>query len=197
MIQALYADNVLCTTHLMSSMVRAFIGLSIPFYLSTQLNAVATDIAMQDRGQMTWVSEDNYHVTLLFLGDQTMRWLEDFANELDTSLELHAPELKATEIIPFPQGSPKLLAALLEPNNALLRMHKQVKYAAARLGFVPEKKRFRPHVTLARKFPYSGQMTIPALGPEMSDHAMNLTIFESRLSTSGAEYYPIFEFDLT
>jgi len=180
----------------MSSVVRAFVGLSIPFYLSTQLNAVAADIAQHDRGQMNWVAEDNYHSTLLFLGEHSMRRLEDLAEEIDSSVDLFSPELYATEISPFPQGSPKLLAALLEPNDQLLKLHKQIKSAADKLGFPLEKKRFRPHVTLARKFPRSGQLHIPSLGTEMRDNSNQLIIYESQLSQSGANYYPIFEFDL-
>jgi len=133
-----------------SSTIRAFIGLRIPENLSAQMNDVSATLASQDRGQMSWVAEDNYHVTLLFLGDQTERWLEDLAELIADEVDLSAQKIR----------------------------------------------RFRPHITLARKFPRSGQLMIPSVANVVGDIATELVIYESKLSASGAEYYPIFEFDL-
>jgi len=179
-----------------SSTIRAFVGLRIPENLSAQMNDVAATLASQDRGQMSWVAEDNYHVTLLFLGDQTERWLEDLAELMDAEVDLSAQKMCVSNIMPFPESSPKLLAALLEPTDALSRMHHQIKQSAKTLGFVAERRRFRPHITLARKFPRSGQLMIPSVANVLEDTATELIIYESKLSASGAEYYPIFEFDL-
>lgn len=179
-----------------SSAIRAFVGLKLPEHLSSHLNELAAVLSPQDRGQMSWVAEENYHVTLLFLGEQSARWLEDLAEKMDSDVDLHAPQLSLTGVTPFPESSPKLLAAMLEPTDSLQRLHNQIKAAANALGFVPEKRRFRPHVTLARKFPRSGQLMIPTLSNKVYDEATQLLIYESQLSPSGAQYYPLFEFDL-
>ena len=179
-----------------SSTIRSFIGLRIPESLSAQMNDVSATLASQDRGQMSWVAEDNYHVTLLFLGDQTERWLEDLAERIDAEVDLSAQKITVSNITPFPESSPKLLAAMLEPTDALSRMHRQIKQSAKTMGLVIERRRFRPHITLARKFPCSGQLMIPSVKNVVEDTAKELVIYESKLSASGAEYYPIFAFDL-
>lgn len=179
-----------------SSTIRAFVGLRVPENLSAQMNDVSATLASQDRGQMSWVAEDNYHVTLLFLGEQTERWLEDLAELMDADIDLPVQKMRVSNIMPFPERSPKLLAAMLEPTEALSRLHQQIKLAAKKLGYVAEKRRFRPHITLARKFPSTGQLMIPSVEKSVEDTATELIIYESKLSASGAEYYPIFEFDL-
>lgn len=179
-----------------SSTIRAFVGLRIPQNLSAQLTDVSATMASQDRGQMSWVAADNYHVTLLFLGSQTERWLEDLAELIDANADLPSQPLRVSNVTPFPESSPKLLAAMLEPTDVLTRMHKQIKQSAETLDFTAEKRRFRPHITLARKFPRTGQLMIPSMAGVAEDIATELIIYESKLSPSGAEYYPIFEFDL-
>lgn len=179
-----------------SSTIRAFVGLRIPESLSAQISDMSAMLASQDRGQMSWVAEDNYHVTLLFLGEQTESWLENLAEQMDDEVDFSAQKIRIVNVTPFPESSPKLLAAMLEPKETLIRLHQQIKKSAKTLGFIAEKRRFRPHITLARKFPRRGQLTIPAIANTVEDMATELVIYESKLSASGAEYYPIFEFDL-
>ena len=107
-----------------SATIRAFVGLRIPENLSAQMHDVSAAVASQDRGQMSWVAEDNYHVTLLFLGEQTERWLEDLAELMDADIDLPVQKMQVSNIMPFPERSPKLLAAMLEPTEALSRLYK-------------------------------------------------------------------------
>ena len=122
--------------------------------------------------------------------------LDSLAEHMNQEVELSSPVLKMHRIMPFPESSPKLLAAIVEENDELLRLQRQVKHSAMSLGFEPEKKRFRPHVTLARKYPRSGQQLLSGAIQTLSAPATHLIVYESHLSASGARYSPLYEFDL-
>lgn len=150
-----------------------------------------------DRGRMRWVPEDNYHLTLLFVGEVSEPVLDELAEAINDRVDLIAPELSIAQVSPFPESSPKLLAALVEETAELSRLHKQIKSAAASVGLQPEKRRFRPHVTLARQYPRRGQQLIPAAVDKLQDVAEQLIIYQSHLLPDGTEYQPLYEYDLS
>ncbi len=178
------------------SSIRAFVGLAIPQSMSFQMAEISARMAALDKGKLVWVPEDNYHLTLLFLGQQEEQWLDDLAHAINEHVALSSQLLVTQQIMPFPESSPKIVAALIEQSEALSTLYKQVKKAAMICGMAVEKRRFRPHITLARKYPRQGQQLMPAAMDKLTDEATRLIIYESHLSPSGAEYEPLYEFDL-
>jgi 2'-5' RNA ligase len=172
--------------------MRSFIGLSIPEPMLGNLSSIAAGLASLDTDRMSWVGEQNYHLTLLFLGDQSPQWLEEYAQALDEELFFEEQYLSVSHILPFPEGSPKLLAAMVNDTGALKELYQNVKKIAVKLGFKPEKKRFMPHITLARKFPRQGRQIIPPALDKIEAYATELIIYESQLHQDGARYFPLY-----
>jgi len=179
-------------------MIRSFIALPIPINTTNQLGDLAAKMSYQDKsGAVRWVDQSNYHVTLAFLGEQREADLESLADQLDH--HLRQPEFQATisHISPFPETRPKLLAAMLGRTDSLKIVHQQVISAIKSVDLGYDKRKFIPHVTLGRyrhsKNAYAG--TIP-MNVSFETIIDEVVLYESVLTSSGAEYEPIYRFPL-
>lgn len=178
--------------------IRSFIALPVPKQTANELGDVAAKMSYQDKsGALRWVDQANYHVTLAFLGDQTEHDLERLADNLDYSIS--QPEFSATisHLGPFPETRPKLLSAMVAKSDALLTLHQQVLSAVHSTELYCDKRKFIPHITLARyrhsKNIYAG--AIP-MNISFTTQFEEVVLYESVLTTSGAEYEPIYRFPL-
>ena len=175
--------------------LRSFVGMPVPEPMLQQLSSIAAGMAALDSARMSWVSEENYHLTLLFLGEQSPTWLDEFAQALFDELSLDEQYLSVSRIMPFPENSPRLVAAMIEETDSLKQLHHDVKKIAKGLGFKPEKRRFTPHITLARKYPKQVGQIIPTVFDKVDAYAHELIIYESQLRQDGAQYFPLYGFE--
>ncbi|MCH2189542.1 MAG: RNA 2',3'-cyclic phosphodiesterase [Gammaproteobacteria bacterium] len=178
--------------------IRSFIALSIPEEATNQLGDLSAKMSYQDKsGAIRWVDQENYHLTLAFLGDQTERDLENLAESLDQCVLQTEFASRISMISPFPENKPKLMAALVEKNEPLSSLHRQVLSAVNSIGMAMDKRKFNPHITLGRyrhsRNEFSGG--IPAnFNCEL--YFDEVVLFESTLTSSGAEYEAIYRFPL-
>jgi len=178
--------------------IRSFIALAVPQEMANALGDCAAQMAYQDKSNaVRWVDQANYHITLAFLGDQQEEKLEQLADRLDKLLHCGELELAISHLSPFPESRPKLIAAILKRSEQLDVLHSQVMSAVIASDIQTEKRRFSPHITLGRyrhsRNHFAG--VIPA-GIKAAGEAIELSIFESQLTPSGAEYEAIFRFPL-
>lgn len=175
--------------------LRSFISLAIPEPMLGSLSSIAASLSALDTERMSWVNEQNYHLTLLFLNNQSPQWLDEYAQALHEELSFEEQYLSVSHILPFPEGSPKLLAAIINDSENLRSLYNDVKRIAVNLGFKPEKNRFIPHITLARKFPRQARQIIPPAVDKIEAYATELIIYESRLHQDGAQYFPLYSLE--
>ena len=97
-----------------------------------------------------WVPVDNYHLTLRFIGEVP----NHRAEEIDAALlAIRAREFSLTMagIGTFAKGGRAVsLWAGVERNPQLDHLQNKIETALQRVGIEPERRRFAPHVTLAR-----------------------------------------------
>lgn len=176
-------------------MIRLFVGLPLPAELATRLEALGGGIP-----GARWIEARNLHVTLRFIGEVD----EGMAAEIDETLaQLQAPGFSLTldGFGTFGRTRPNHLWAAVEKAPELLHLQAKVEAALARLGLVPEGRKYLPHVTLARfkdapvgriqdfiarNSPFHG-------GPWPVDH---FVLFSSHLGRAGAEYQAEAEYPL-
>ena len=140
-----------------------------------------------------WADTDTMHLTLRFLGDVDLFQAEDVADALGQVYGTAFP-LELSGLGEFSsRGRAQVLWVGAQPSSALLALQGRVERAVRRAGAAPEKRKFHPHVTLARfGQDYGGR---PNLGRHFAEHepfragpfAVNeFVLFSSRLGSGGA-----------
>ncbi|HYZ21050.1 MAG TPA: RNA 2',3'-cyclic phosphodiesterase [Rhodopila sp.] len=126
--------------------MRLFVALDLPWVLRDRLSALAGAGIPGAR----WVPPENYHVTLRFIGETPAYRAE----EIDLALAgLRAPgfDLTLSGIGTFTRsGRSTALWVGVERNPQLDHLQSKIETALQRCGLEPERRRFQPHVTLAR-----------------------------------------------
>lgn len=178
--------------------IRSFIALPVPHETANELGDVAAKMSYQDKSNaVKWVDQENYHITLAFLGEQSESDLESLAEQLDEHILQHEFLLNLSHLSPFPETKPKLLAAMSEKSDDLRLLHKQVVSSLYAAGMTYDKRKFLPHVTLGRYRHTRNQFagTIP-MNVSYEAFIDEIVLYESILTSSGAEYEPIYRFPL-
>lgn len=110
-------------------------------------------VLLDGAGRVSVVREENLHVTLKFLGDVHRDDLPAVHDHLaDAAARLTEGEVTVAGVGAFPGlGRPRVLwAGVSDPGGILTPVHDRLNQTLARLGVRREKKRYVPHVTIAR-----------------------------------------------
>lgn len=146
--------------------MRLFIALDLPWDIKQTLAGFIFNLP-----GARWVPAENMHVTLRFIGE-TGR-LE--AEEIDHALAaIRAPgfQLVLSGAGWFEKGGRvSSLWIGIERNAALLHLQTKVETALRRTGLAPERRRYTPHVTLAR-------MDLP-VGPRFAEFVQSHNLYRS------------------
>lgn len=125
--------------------MRLFVALALPAHLKQQIALLAGGIP-----GARWVRPENYHLTLRFIGEQPPHRAEEIDAAL-TALRGRGFVLAFAGLGTFDKaGRSTALWLGVERNEALERLRAKIETALQRVGLEPERRRFLPHVTLAR-----------------------------------------------
>lgn len=166
--------------------MRLFVALDLP---APAVDALAEWARAAARDGLRPVRRESLHVTLAFLGERP----DGEAPAIAAVLPADPPrvDLALGEPAWLPPRRPRVLAVDLDDREgACSRLQADVGASLVRLGvFAPEKRAFRPHVTVGRV--RRGARVDKHL-PEIPDHttfaAAALTLYRSRLGPKGASY---------
>ncbi len=176
--------------------MRLFVALDLPHSLRERLSWMAGGLP-----GARWLAPENYHVTLRFIGE-----LPGYrAEEVDLALAgLRAPgfTLALKGVGTFEKaGRVNSLWVGVERTPPLEHLQSKIETALQRAGLEPERRRFTPHVTLAR------MDGVPAakIAAWVQGHNLfrsqpvaveHFTLFSSRLGKEQAVYTPEVEYEL-
>jgi RNA 2',3'-cyclic 3'-phosphodiesterase len=177
-------------------MIRLFVALSLPDALRGELSALCGGIP-----GARWVPEENYHLTLRFIGE-VPGWQ---AQEIDEALSgIRAPgfDLTFRGVGTFQKnGRMASLWVGVEKSEPLLFLQAKVETALQRIGLEAERKRYAPHVTLARTERAAPDKTIAFVQANNLYRAApvpvdGFTLYSSRLGKEQAAYHREVEYEL-
>jgi 2'-5' RNA ligase len=102
----------------------------------------------------SWVHHEDYHITLAFLGDASSPRIEEIIEEMERVKDMHVPfHLQLSGLGYFgKKESPRIFWSGIEKQPLLERLQQDVFLACQSIGFELEKRPFRPHLTLARRW---------------------------------------------
>jgi 2'-5' RNA ligase len=125
--------------------MRLFVGLGLPRPLKQRLAVLAGGIP-----DARWVPAENFHLTLRFIGEVPPHRAEEIDLAL-ASLRTRGFSLTLAGVGTFAKGGRDTqLWVGVERNPQLDHLQAKIETALQRVGLEPERRRFAPHVTLAR-----------------------------------------------
>ncbi|MFC4348817.1 RNA 2',3'-cyclic phosphodiesterase [Kordiimonas lipolytica] len=169
-------------------MVRLFVGLEIPENVRSALDEARGGVECAH-----WQRDDQLHLTLAFIGDVPKRTMHEIESELSriivTPFEL---DLRGVGLFGKPK-QPKNLWAGVSDRKPLVHLHEKICFALESVGVDVERRKYKPHVTLAR-FRRGAQARI---GDWLTEHEIlrtpawtvdHFTLFSSQLTCEGSFY---------
>ncbi|MGY6534857.1 MAG: RNA 2',3'-cyclic phosphodiesterase [Pararhodobacter sp.] len=182
-------------------MIRAFLALPLPDPVIAHLALVQQRLRLP-RTASRPVPRENFHVTLVFLGAQRPEALEALHEVLE-HMHPNGFTLRLNELGVFGGDQPRNLHATLTREPALDALQAKLERAARMIGMKPEKRRFVPHVTLARFRQGEGDPGVLAAAMQATG-ALDRTpfvaerygLFRSHLRPDGATYDLLTEYPL-
>ncbi|MDE8348227.1 MAG: RNA 2',3'-cyclic phosphodiesterase [Acidocella sp.] len=125
--------------------MRLFVALDLPWEVKEQLS----DLTFNMPGAR-WVPTDNFHLTLRFIGEANRLQAEEIDHAL-ASLRGRGFAFSLSGLGWFEKaGRVSCLWAGVERNEHLTKLQAKVETALHRIGMPPDRRRFTPHVALAR-----------------------------------------------
>ena len=176
--------------------MRLFVALDLPDAMRERLTRLSGSLA-----GARWIPPANLHLTLRFIGEVD----RVAAEEIDHALAaIRAPRfalaLSGTGLFER-SGKVHSLWAGVARSEPLERLHAKVETALQRIGLPPERKRFQPHVSLARVDAVAG----PAIASWIQSHNLlrsdcvavtHFTLFSSLLGKEQAVYHAEVDYEL-
>ncbi len=132
--------------------IRSFIAIELPEGLKTELAKLQSKLKVE-RPRVKWVSPDGIHLTLKFLGDIETTAVDRIIQAMTEAVNGIQPfDLCIGQMGVFPnyERVQVVWVGLDGRIDMLDRLYKQLEDSLTIIGFPPEKRGFKPHLTLAR-----------------------------------------------
>jgi RNA 2',3'-cyclic 3'-phosphodiesterase len=171
-------------------MIRLFAAITPPESVRLRLAALCAGVP-----GAKWSKPDNLHLTLRFIGDVDGRTFGDIVDTLG-QVAIQRFSLHLDGVGHFGEGRRvDTLWAGVKPNENLMRLQGKIETALQRLGLDPERRKFHPHITLARlrgaREERVAQFLVENGGfLSLAFPVEQYTLFSSYLARSGAIHQP-------
>jgi RNA 2',3'-cyclic 3'-phosphodiesterase len=176
-------------------MPRLFTGLAVPAEIAEALKVYQGGLP-----GARWIEPSDFHVTLRFLGDVEATMADDVVEALSEMRARPALTVTLDGLGIFGGDRPRALYASVVPEAGLMDLQAEQERLVRRAGVEPERRKFTPHVTLARlrrdATPEATAMYLsqaPVFTP-LTYTLDRVTLFSARDSTGGGPYVPEAEF---
>ncbi len=179
--------------------MRLFVALDLTSAMRTRLSFLTGGLP-----GVRWVPPENLHLTLRFIGTLP-GWRADEVDQALAGVTTPAFPLTLAGVGAFAKGGRVTsLYVGVERSPALERLQSKVERALQAVGLEPERRRFVPHVTLARlggdgtpEAKVAGWVQGHNLFRSAAMPVSHFTLFSSRLGKEQAVYCPEVEYELS
>jgi 2'-5' RNA ligase len=148
-----------------------------------------------------WVEPDNLHLTLSFLGEVDVLEIPEICTTTKQAVGDFEPfdiDVRGVGAFPDLQRPRTIWIGVTEGAEEMIALHDSLEKGLAKLGYRPENRRYRPHLTLGRvKHSPQGIGELGTLIQQNQDYQADtmsvceVMVFSSRLDRHGPEYEPL------
>lgn len=183
--------------------MRCFIAIEVAEKVKTALAELQKELKGCN-ADIRWIKPENIHLTLKFLSNVDEKMLGKIKSKLKNTCNKYngfTLEVKSMGLFPD-KRRPRVLWVDIRDNNSLTGLQRDIDEEMASIGFGKEDRRFSPHLTIGR---FKSSTGIEALYDKILLHKDDnfglvdvrfVSLMESRLNPSGAEYSRIAEVSL-
>lgn len=180
---------------------RLFVAVDLGEEVRRALAALQEELRPQAR-HARWVAPENAHLTLAFLGSMEEAMVPRLSEALGGVAAKAAPfELRCRGGGAFgAKKHPRVLWVGVEGELAALAvLHQRTEAALQPLGYQPEQREYRPHLTLARAKDPRGDPRLARCAEGLADrslgasHVDRVILFRSQPGRGGSRYTPLAE----
>jgi 2'-5' RNA ligase len=180
--------------------LRCFIAIEIPEAIKKAIVS-STDSLKKSGADVKWVSPENIHITLQFLGETEEAQIPLIKEVLGKILLPYSPfYIRIAGIGCFPDiRRPRVIWVGTEESQHVINLHGDIAKGLERLGYQEEERNFTPHLTIGR---VKSNRNTKELGRKMDEikaasfsgfEVQNITLMKSELKPSGPIYYSLAE----
>ncbi len=135
-------------------MIRSFLAIELPKVILKKIGEIQEDLK-SSHADVRWVSPEKIHLTLKFFGNIEEARIEPIVKAIENPVRnVTGFSLKVVGVGAFPRWKdPRVIWAGLSDEKGigvLIHLQKEVETELAKIGFEPEGRVFRPHLTLGR-----------------------------------------------
>ena len=175
--------------------LRCFISIEIPEPVKKNINEFI-DILKKYNADIRWITPENLHLTLKFLGSTPEVLLPKIRDSLINVVLSHEPfyiKIYTTGVFPS-RRRPRVIWIGVEDSGILKKLKKDVEDSMVLLGYQKEDKEFTPHLTVGR---VRSQKRIADLVKELDNfrekdfgsvNVESIKLMKSELKPKGAEH---------
>lgn len=179
--------------------MRVFFGIGLPPDIREQVNGFSETLRTR-LPRMKWVEEKNLHVTLRFLGEveeARIHLVTGAARETASGLEGFRTELGSLGAFPNLRRARVFWWGLSGGAEESMSLFDRLEERLVAQGIEAEKRRYHPHLTLAR-LRYPAPLPLESFSPPsgLSFTASSFTLYQSTLTPQGPTYKIVEEFKL-
>jgi 2'-5' RNA ligase len=179
--------------------IRSFIAVELPDETKLKLKQLEAQLKSGRRYAMKWVAPDSIHLTLKFLGNIAIDRTGEITGAIEEAARGISPfQVNVTGLGVFPNSKRVQVTwvGLDGQTEKLVQLQQNIESGMEKLGFIPEKRRFTPHLTIARFRDHAspgerqdfGQLIASIrfdAGPFIVD---SISLMKSQLTREGAIY---------
>ncbi len=187
--------------------VRLFVACEVPDDVKETIGGVIQGLRLKSGVDVRWIRPEGVHVSLKFLGEVPAKKMPAVKLAIQEAVVGHSPfDLEFSNIGTFGgrEGLRIMWAGIAGDVLRLEALVRAVNAALAVVGFEPERRPFRPHLTLGRvrdEVPTRRRAEIEvAVGksgvPQVNWRTNQVSLMRSRLTKSGATYEVLATFPL-
>ncbi len=177
-------------------MPRTFIAFALSPPNQERLSRIRTDLDW-DGADIKWVTPQNIHLTLRFLGNVSEKIVEDIIKGLpDACAGLASVPVDITRLGAFPSASRAkvIWAGMDDPDGKIAGIYRRVQEFLSGIGIPPEDRAFAAHVTLGRVRRMGARQALKntlsafVFEPPLQQSLNRIVFYQSTLSSAGPIY---------